>query len=370
MSVINFGQSISVKEFAHAVSTVGQDVTIIAQGEPGIGKSAMLKEMAKLKPGYQFVYLDCAQLVDQGDLAMPFTQAVKMELLNVDADGEMRITKVAPYEFFKFHTGKPVIIMLDEIGKAIRGVINALLTLMLEKRYREFHLPEGSIVCGTTNLSSDGVGDRMEAHVRNRVAFVTVRKPTKDEWVDWAMGSGVAPEVIAWARFDHKHDPFASYTDPSQRDNPYIFNPTRAGGGAFVTGRSLEKASHVVKQRAVLGDAVTIALLAGLLGEAAARDMPTFFAISDKLPTKEQIANDPENAKLPDDTIARCMLVYGAFTWVTKETLSPVIKYIQRMDKEWQALFCKGIMAIEAKQAFASKNKDLTTWAMANQWLL
>ena len=37
MSVINFGQSVSLKEFAQAISTVGKNVTIIGQGEPGIG---------------------------------------------------------------------------------------------------------------------------------------------------------------------------------------------------------------------------------------------------------------------------------------------------------------------------------------------
>lgn len=363
MSVLNFGHSISVKEFAHAVATVGEKVTIIAQGEPGIGKSAMLREMARLRPGYQFVYMDCARLVDQGDLAMPYTEVIEFE------DGKMRITKVSPMEFFKFHTGKPVIIMLDEIGKANRCIVNALLTLMLEKRYGEFHLPEGSIVCGTTNLTSDGVGDRLEAHVRNRVAFVTVRKPNKDEWIDWAINNDIAPELIAWAKFDHKHNPFASYTDPSERDNPYIFNPTRPGTSAFVTGRSLELASHAIKERATLGDAVTIALLTGLVGETAARDQQAYFTVVDKLPTKEQIIKTPDAAKLPDDTIARCLLVYGALTWVTKETLSPAMQYFKRMEKEWQAMLATSLMKIPAKQSFCVTNKDFKDWALANQWM-
>ena len=42
MSVINFGQSVTLQEFAKAIGTVGKEVTIIGQGEPGIGKSSML----------------------------------------------------------------------------------------------------------------------------------------------------------------------------------------------------------------------------------------------------------------------------------------------------------------------------------------
>jgi putative ABC transport system ATP-binding protein len=47
---IKFGSSLSLNEFANAVATVGSDVTLIGQGEPGIGKSAMLKVIAKRFP--------------------------------------------------------------------------------------------------------------------------------------------------------------------------------------------------------------------------------------------------------------------------------------------------------------------------------
>lgn len=359
MSVINFGSSVSLKEFANAVSTVGRNVTIIGQGEPGIGKSAMLKEIARMNPGYESAYIDCT-LLDLGDFALPYT---------VEENGK-RVTRFAPNARFKMHVGKPVLIMLDEIAKAMNSVKQVLMTLMLEHRIGDEYLPDGSMVFGTTNLQSDGVGDMLQAHARNRVAFVTVRKPDKDEWVEWAMANDIDPVMIAWARYDHKRNPFASYTDLSERDNPYIFNPTRPGGGAFVTPRSLEKASHVVKQRAVLGDAVTISLLTGLIGEAAARDMPAFFSIYDKLPTREQIAKSPETAKLPDDVVARCMLVYGALTWVAKDTLDAVITYVKRMDLEWQALFATSLMKIEAKASFACHNASLKEWAVKNQWAL
>jgi tRNA U34 5-carboxymethylaminomethyl modifying GTPase MnmE/TrmE len=47
---IQFGSSLSLNEFANAVATVGQEVTIIGQGEPGIGKSSMLNVLAKRLP--------------------------------------------------------------------------------------------------------------------------------------------------------------------------------------------------------------------------------------------------------------------------------------------------------------------------------
>jgi hypothetical protein len=256
---IQFGSSLSLNEFANAVATVGQDVTIIGQGEPGIGKSSMLKVLAQRLPHYETAYIDCT-LLDLGDFALPYTELASTQRPN------LKVTQFAPNARFKFQSDKPVIIMLDEIGKAMKAVKNVLLTLMLEKRIGDVKLPEGSIVFGTTNLATDGVGDSLEAHARNRVCFVTVRKPSagftadgsveSDSWGAWALENDIAPEIIAWVKqFPHALE---SYTDKAQKDNPYIFNPTRAGQSAFVTPRSLEKASHIAKKRAILGDSVTI----------------------------------------------------------------------------------------------------------------
>ena len=361
MSVINFGHSVSLSEFAKGIGVVGQDVTIIGQGEPGIGKSATLKLLQQTYPDYEIAYIDCT-LLDLGDFALPFTTE----------ESSMRVTRFAPNARFKMHMGKPVIVMLDEIGKAMKAVKNVLLTLMLEHRIGSDHLPVGadgkkSIVFGTTNLLSDGVGDMLEAHARNRVALVTVRKPDADEWIDWAIGNDIAPEVIAWVKqFPHA---LASYTDASQKENPSIFNPTRAGMGAVVTPRSLEKASHIAKRRSELGDALTISLLTGTIGESASRDMQAFFTVVDKLPTWDAILNNPTTAKLPDDTVARCILVFSAITRVEKESLAKWMTYLQRMDKEWQALFCTSVMKSSSKQAFCVMNKEFKEWALANQWL-
>ena len=355
MAVINFGSSVSLREFADSIATVGNRVTIIGQGEPGIGKSAMLKELSKRYPEYEVAYIDCT-LLDLGDFALPYT---------VEENG-LRVTRFAPNARFKLHVGKPVIIMLDEIGKAIKSVKNVLLTLMNEHRIGDQNLPDGSIVFGTTNLASDGVGDAMEAHARNRTCFVTVRKPDADEWIEWAVNNDVEPAIIAWAKqFSHA---LGSYTDPAQRDNPYIFNPTKPQT-AFVTPRSLEKASHIAKQRSQLGDATTISLLAGTVGESAARDMQAFFTVVDKLPTWEAIMASPKSAKLPDDTVAKCILVFSAISKVDKDSLDKWLDYSDRMDKEWQALFAKSIVKSQTKQAMAVSNKKFVEWATVNQWL-
>jgi len=356
MSVINFGSSVSLNEFAHLVSTVGKSVTVIGQGEVGIGKSSTLKKIVEMNPEHEPAYIDCT-LLDLGDFALPYT---------VEAAGVGKVTKFAPNARFKLQSDKPVIVMLDEIGKAIKSVKNVLLTLMLEHRIGDVYLPEGSIVFGTTNLASDGVGDSLEAHARNRVCFVTVRKPDDEQWIDWALNNNIAPEIIAWVK--QFPQALASYADEGQRDNPYIFNPTRAGQTAFVTPRSLEKASDIAKQRAILGDNLTITALSGTIGESAARDMQAFFTVVDKLPTWDVVIKDPENTKVPEDTVAKCIFVFSALVKVQKDTFASFMKYLQRLDPEWQALFAKSIIKSE-KQTIAISNKEFKDWALKNQYL-
>jgi hypothetical protein len=369
MASINFGSTVSLNEFANAIATVGDQVTIIGQGEPGIGKSAMLKFIASKLPNYETAYIDCT-LLDLGDFALPYTELAS-------ADGSLKVTKFAPNARFKFQSNKPVIVMLDEIGKAMKAVKNVLLTLMLEKRIGDVQLPEGSIVFGTTNLSTDGVGDSLEAHARNRVCFVTVRKPhagfngdgsvDSDSWGAWALDNDIAPEIIAWVK--QFPQSLESYTDKAQSDNPYIFNPTRAGQTAFVTPRSLEKASHIAKKRPMLGESVTISALAGTIGESAARDMQAFFTVVDKLPTWDAIMQSPDTAKVPDDAVAKCILVFSAISRVEKDTMGKWLRYAERLEKELQALFARSVVKSSTKQAMAVSNKDFVSWATTNQWL-
>jgi len=371
MSTITFGKTLSLQQFEQAIATVGNRVTIIGEGEPGIGKSAILSTLAKRLPNYESAYIDCT-LLDLGDFALPYT-----EVIEGTGFESLKVTKFAPNARFKFQSGKPVIVMLDEIGKAMKSVKNVLLTLMLEHRIGDIKLPEGSIVFGTTNLASDGVGDMLEAHARNRVCFVKIRKPQagfgadgsieQDSWGAWALENDIAPEVIAGVRQFPQF--LASYTDPAQKENPYIFNPLRAGSAAFVTPRSLEKASHIAKQRHVLGNEMTVAMLSGTIGESAARDLESFFTVVDKLATWDVIIRDPEKTKLPEDTIAKCIQIFSAISQVDKASFDSWMVYLQRFPMEWQALFARSIVKSSAKSGIAVSNKAFVKWATTNQWL-
>jgi hypothetical protein len=120
----------------------------------------------------------------------------------------------------------------------------------------------------------------------------------------------------------------------------------------------------------VLGEGPTLSLLKGTIGEAAARDMQAFILVADKLPTWESIITSPKTAKLPsEDVVAQCITVFSAVTRIERDTLTDFMVYLNRMEKEWQALFAKSVMRSSTKQAFCVTNRAFKDWALANEFL-
>lgn len=342
--------NVNLNQAATLIRTIGTTNTILMRGQPGIGKSSILQTLERELPDYQMCYIDCANL-DLGDLGMPVI------------DRDTMTTSYAPNTRFGVGKGttRPVVIMLDELGKASRPVFNMLLPTILEHRIGDVPLPTGSIVFGTTNLDTDGVGDNIPAHAYNRMTVVNVGNPTADEWIEWGASNGVVPEVLAFAK--QYPNAFDCYVDLDASDkNPYIFNPLTGNTRAFCSPRSLAKASNIIRERETLGGA-TLPALIGTVGEAAARDMEALVHLADRLPLFEQIVKDPANAKVPDSVGALFILSFMMAGRVTAETMDSVMDYAERVGQqsfEAYALFVSSLASNRNKVGMACKNMKFT----------
>jgi len=355
MAEVSFGKSITLKQAANLICS-NPETRFLLQGEPGIGKSSLL-EMIASRMGYAHAYIDVPNM-DLGDIAMPVI------------DHDTKTTRYYPNARFKVHTGEPVVVMLDEFTKGAEPVKN-MLHPMLEKanpRLGDISLNKDLfIVFLTGNLSTDGVGDNLKAHSRNRLVPVTISKPDADQWIEWAIGKGIEAEVIAWvSRFPQV---LASYTDGGQNDNPYIYNPKR-NQNAFVSPRSLETASNIVRTRKQNDPDAVIAALTGAIGESGARDMQAYIEFADQLPTWEATVTKPDTAPVPTSPGACAIVVFGAISRVTKETMTPFMQYLERFAPEWQAVFAVNIAKTPAKQSIAFSCKAFADWCAKNNDLL
>jgi hypothetical protein len=354
MSEVQFGKSITLKQAAALIKN-NPDTRFLLQGEPGIGKSSILESIAN-DMGYDHAYIDVPNM-DLGDIAMPVI------------DHDTKTTRYYPNARFKIHEHKPLVIMLDEFTKGADPVKN-MLHPMLEKanpRLGDIPISKDTIVFLTGNLTTDGVGDSLKAHSRNRLVPVTIAKPTAEEWIEWGVAHDMQPEVLAWVnQYPHV---LASYTDGGQNDNPYIYNP-RKTQNAFVSPRSLATASNIVRTRKELDPDTVIAALTGAIGESGARDMQAYIEFADQLPSWEATIKDPKGTKLPKSAGACAITVFGAIARVDKDSIEPFMTYLQRFEPEWQAVFAINIAKSTTKQIIAYRSKPFADWLAKNQDLL
>ena len=348
-------KSVSLKEGAELVHRIGDVDTTLFLGEMGIGKSSMLKMLAKMNPDHHICYVDMTTK-DVGDFLIP-----KIRTIN-----GVEVCSFIPNEEFGFHTGKPVIVMLDEIGKCGKAVFNASLRIMQEFALGVYNFPEGSKIFATSNLAVEGVGDLLPPHGRNRLVVVKIRKPSADEWIEWALDNDVAPEVIMTVKeFPQMLASFEDYTDP--KDNEYINDP-RTPRPAFVTPRSLEKASNIIKKTQGMPEDVIGCAIKGTIGARACYDMLNIVKLSSDLPSWDSIMADPMKAQIPASPAAVCMLVYSAVQRVEKDTINKWIKYMGRISKEAQGLFATSVMRT-GKKSVVGTSTEFVKWATANNYL-
>lgn len=359
-NTINFGTEISLAEAADLIRVCTNN-RFFLRGEPGIGKSSIMGALeAALGDTYAYAYFDCAQK-DLGDIAMP------------SPNRDRKVTEYFPNAALNLQSGKPVVIMLDEFTKAPAPVQNMLHPLLEARNPRlgDIPLPEGSIVFLTGNLASDGVGDTLKAHTMNRVTCVTVRKPTADEWLAWAVNNNIDPVVMAWVnQFPHCMDSYTNMDSGGSTANPYIYNP-RAVQSAFVSPRSLQLVSNdVIAKRDRLSTNAVLAGMIGTIGESAARDMLAFVEYQDQLPAWDSIIKNPTTAKVPESVGACAVLVFGAVAKMERDTLPAFLTYLERFPAEWQVVFAVTVTKNPAKQAVAFTSSKFTDWVRRNSDVL
>jgi len=349
--------ALGLDQIATSILNGGDKRTILVQGHMGTGKSSLLTTLSRDLPKHTPCYFDCTTK-DLGDITIP-----KMNQLD-NAD----YVSYATNEELGAHHKNPIILMIDEYGKANPAVKNALLRVMLERKIGGYELHPDSLVFATTNLGAEGVGDLLPPHARNRITVITARKPDNMEWIEWGINNGVDHTLLGWCKDNpHLFYGFEDVKDPD--DNPYIYHPKQQRT-AFVTPRSLEAASDWLKTREHFDDQTLTGLLMGTIGERGAMDLMAFVKLSDQLPSLQSIKDEPKTAKVPDSAAAVCMVVYRSLSTLGADWVDSWMDYMVRLDKEAQGMFANGCSAEKyAHRKIVMTNKKFTQWAMDNNYM-
>ena len=370
-------QTLNHKQVVALIKAVGTHRTVVVQGEAGCGKTSILYELAAdpFFANYHVVNpIDMTQMSD-GSVWVP------------DTDREAGVSRELPNERFGMHVGNrkgvdgsmPLLICLDEIAKARQYIKDTMAPIIFERRLGDFHMPDGSIVFGCTNLAVEGLGDSMQAHLRDRIIPVIMRKPTAQEWIeDFAVPKGLHAAVIA--SVTEYPQVFASFMDyevggalhgqNQERHNPYIFNP-RATQDKWVTGRSLHATSDILNTGGGLDDETLQAAIAGTVGRAFTGLLMAYVRFGKSLPAFGHICADPLGTPIPANPAAQVMLAFRLLTQASDRLeAEAVAQYMSRITGDAKLLFTKNVSVNSKKMGIFARSETFTKLLAASTRIL
>ncbi|MGE4418270.1 MAG: AAA family ATPase [Sulfurimonas sp.] len=231
---------------------VEQRVPTFLWGAPGIGKSSIVKQIAKSKD-IGFIDLRLA-LMDPTDLkGIPFY------------DKESHTALWAPPAFLP-REGRGIL-FLDELNSAAPSVQASAYQLILDRRVGEYELPEGWAIVAAGNREGDrGVTYRMPSPLANRFVHFEMDVHVED-WRLWAYKNALDERVISYISYKNEH----LFTFDAKSDIK-----------SFATPRSWEYVNSILESS--VSENLLLETVGGAVGKDVAVSFLAFCKVMNRLP--------------------------------------------------------------------------------------
>lgn len=312
-------------------------------GPPGIGKSALAKELAAQ---FNKTPLD-----------------IRLSLINpIDLRGcphpdlDARKTVWFPPEFLPQDPG--YLIIFDEINSAPQTVQTAAYQLILDRKCGEYTLPDDCYIlcCGNRNTDR-GVTYEMPAPLRNRMCHLELGVNFA-HWKVWAQDHNVDPRVIAFLQ--------------SRPEYLFQFDPAVHSRG-FPTPRSWEIVSDLLHQTDSLEEIMD--LIEGTIGDGTAVEFTAFCHSAFIIPDVEPVLLEGKNLEVNTDDPSVAVALVSKLVY-TLNSLSRdhdklglivnFIRYVRSLSMELCMLASKDAARLtlwqEAREEFV-KTPECSDWA-------
>jgi hypothetical protein len=300
-------------------------------GKPGIGKTAIAEQIAKLENRKFFEFRTSHH--EPTDLIAE---------MYVSEDGT---PKMRPPEFFTY-VG-PAFVLFDEVNRGTTMMQNTLLGVVNEGRAGSNVAPDTLAMMMCCNYETDGGGvSKTIAAMGSRVVHFDLVADL-DGWSEWSYANGIAPVVIAYNRF--------------KRDSLHKFNPVERTGPCPRTWHILSDLYNAKPQRWMLP-----ALATGTVGQ---EEGIGFLAYEDlyvamKATSVDNILLNPTSAPVPADVNTRFALSGALADAMNLTNIDNVITYLERMPSEYNVFVVK---LATGKKTELQQSQAFTRWFIRNQ---
>jgi hypothetical protein len=334
--------------------------SIYLKSAPGRGKTSVFVEASDLLS--RALNLNIGHVVINGPLLTP---ADAVGYLVPVAVGDHMESKFTDPFWFRTKDGKRLdeydggIIIVDEADKMDVDVKKVIGEAALSGRLGPHTLAGNWVVWMAGNRAEDRSGSTKELdHLINRRMEIDVTDDLAS-WNEWASSKKVSAIAMAFAN-----------------QNPHIVWPEKnpEKQGPWCTPRSLVSADEylqVVAKSSPGGqfpdDPITMEEVTGMIGAAATASLFAFVRLDREMPKFENIVKDPMAVKIPEKPDAQMLVCYNLAHRVTQETAEPVIKYVDRMPKEFAVTFAQSACR---RDYSLLRHPAVNSWAQKNAALM
>ena len=309
-------------------------------GSPGVGKSDIVKEVAKennLKViDFRLSQADPTDLMGFPTLNEDRTRShyAAPEIFPLEGD-------VVPEGF------KGWLLFFDEMSSAPMSVQAASYKIILDRMVGEHNLHKNvAMVCAGNLMSDKAIVNRLSTAMQSRMVHFNLMVDA-DEWVQWAWAHDIDHRITGFIKFRpellHKFD-------PSHADN------------TFPCPRTWEFLSRVIKNKVKI-DVEDLPILAGTIGEGPAIEFKGFTDIYETLPSFDQIMATPTTLAIPDEPSTLYAITSLISSKAKKENINKLMEYVNRLPIEFQVITLQGI---SKKDKAMLKEQCIKMWISAN----
>jgi len=336
-STIKVGKA---KEALRNLIRKGVKHPVLLLGAPGIGKTSILRQLAKEEFGSDLDWPEGNYLnVELSTREVPDVQGFPL----VKPSGE--VEWVSLIEFPEEGKG---ILNFDEINLAELDVLKASYRWIHERRVGKRKLGDGWFIFATGNRITDKCNvNTLPAALNNRFSIYELECGL-DDWKEWALTNGIAADVIGFLNW--------------KPEALFKFDPERyAPEQPFPTPRSWHRVSD--KLKAGLAD---FEILTGDIGEGMASEFCEYLNVKSQLPDIDEILGGKNIVPERPDLLHVVCSSIVVKTREKPEYVDRLVEYASLLPAEFAVLLVKDAIRakIDVKRAkafkkFTAKYKDV-----------
>lgn len=303
--------------------TIKAGLTPYIVGSPGLGKSAMVKAIAK-KYSLKLIDIRLAQEDPTGINGFPKIDNGRSTYL--------------PPSIFPLETD-PVpegyvgwLIFLDELPSAPRATLAAAYKIILDRMIGEHKLHKNCVMIAAGNTMDDNaIVNDIGSAMKSRMIHIHVTT-NADEYLDFATKNNFDSRLIAYLAYQkHKVNTFEEFNNHSLDET-------------FACERTWEFVSkllaHIEPDQTKPIPYEYTNLLVGTVGSSAI-EFVAFTQAFEKIPPLDRILKEPTEVFIPTESSTKYLVMTMLVNNATKENIDVIMDYINRYSKEYSLIFIK-----------------------------